>query len=90
MPDAGHVPVRELKPYRDVDAALKAIGDIYETARQCVRDRFEKFLSGARDGDPALDGCYPISASPSASTICWPTAAPPMAACPMPAPMAPP
>ena len=59
MPDTGHGPVRELKPYRDVDAALKAIGEIYEIARQCVRDRFEKFLSGARDGDPALDCGYP-------------------------------
>ncbi len=59
MPDTGHVHVRNLKPYRDVDAALKAIGEIYETSRQCVRDRFEKFLAGAHEGEPANDGCYP-------------------------------
>ncbi len=29
MPDTGHTHVRDLKPYRDVDAALKAIGEIY-------------------------------------------------------------
>jgi hypothetical protein len=59
MPDTGHTHVRDLKPYRDVNAALKAIGEIYEKSRQCVRDRFEKFLSGAHDGEPATDGCYP-------------------------------
>ncbi|HEY7690577.1 MAG TPA: AMP nucleosidase [Dongiaceae bacterium] len=59
MPDTGHGPVRDLKEFRDVDAALQAINAIYDRSRQCVRDRFEKFLSGAQDGDPALDCGYP-------------------------------
>jgi AMP nucleosidase len=48
-----------MRPYRDVEAALKAVADIYDRSRQGVRDRFERFLSGAQAGDPTLEACYP-------------------------------
>jgi len=49
---------RDLRSFTKADAALAAITAIYETSRQAIRARFERFLAGDRAATPT-DACYP-------------------------------
>jgi AMP nucleosidase len=59
MADNGHGNVRRLKPFRDAEAAVKAIAEIHDKGKRRIRDRFDRFLKGERAGEPTIDACYP-------------------------------
>ena len=50
--------IRDPRTFNDADAALQAITEIYESSRLAIRQRFERFLAGERDGAP-VEACYP-------------------------------
>ena len=45
-----HAAARDLAPYRDAETAFAAVERIYAAATAAVRDRFDAFGSGDRDG----------------------------------------
>jgi AMP nucleosidase len=47
-----HAAARDLAPYRDAEAAFTAVERIYAAATAAVRDRFDAFGGGDRDGAP--------------------------------------
>lgn len=49
---AGHGAARDLVAYRDADDALAAVLRIYAAATAAVRERFDAFAGGTRDGVP--------------------------------------
>jgi AMP nucleosidase len=80
----GHGQARELTPFTDAEAAVRAITAIYDGAVARIRDRFARFAAGERQGAPTFDACYPylgieiaaaqlmIDARPSYGTLPYP------------------
>jgi AMP nucleosidase len=49
-----------IQRHKTADSAIEHITRLYDASARRVRDRFRRFLSGERSGDPTLDACYPI------------------------------
>ena len=53
--------VRDLRPYREAEAAVARIAEIYDDGHDLLERHFECYVGGERGG-PKVDACYPYLA----------------------------
>lgn len=59
MPGTGHGRVHDLQAFTEADAAVERVHELYDGAVTRMRDCYERFCAGERDGSGLADVCYP-------------------------------